>query len=529
MAVSFVVTAPEVVTAAAGNLAGIGSSLGEATAAAAAPTTGLVAAAADEVSLAISRLFGTYGQEFQALSSQAAAFHDQFVSLLNGGAEAYVSTELANAGQTLANTLNAPAQTLLGQLSNGGAAAAAASGGAYQQLFANTNTNLEALFNAWAARPFPIMDAVGGNWLLYSQEIANAFRSLVANFPANLANLPAAIQAGIQGLVNFPWAYYTQQFVTTQIAFAQSFLSSMNNAATGIVSGLPAFGSGLQTAFQTALAGNYYGAVQQAGTALGNLLITGFDTSNYTIAVNPVGFPPVINITATAFPVPLGPLPDFFKAVGVIGQDAQYLTNLMPPGIPRQISQNLTNVINTVSNPSIEALATLAINTTVFPPTASGTLSGFFGLPIVLTYASLGAPLNILYGSATVATSAQQALLAGNYLGALGTVIDAPAVVTNAFLNGQVIQDVPIPVPSGIPPLLAPPLPTEILVTLHLPFSGILVPPHYATATVTTNATIPIPGFPLEGTIFGTPFMGLAPLLINYVPQQIAQAIKLPA
>ncbi|WP_072495620.1 PE domain-containing protein, partial [Mycobacterium tuberculosis] len=51
---SFVVTVPEAVAAAAGDLAAIGSTLREATAAAAGPTTGLAAAAADDVSIAVS-------------------------------------------------------------------------------------------------------------------------------------------------------------------------------------------------------------------------------------------------------------------------------------------------------------------------------------------------------------------------------------------------------------------------------------------------------------------------------------------
>ena len=123
---SFVIAAPEVVTAVAGNLAGIGSTLGEATAAAAAPTTGVAAAAADEVSIALSEIFGTYGQQFQALSAQASAFHNEFVSLLNGGAAAYLSAEAANAGQTLANATSTPAAGatsaagLLGGLLGGG-------------------------------------------------------------------------------------------------------------------------------------------------------------------------------------------------------------------------------------------------------------------------------------------------------------------------------------------------------------------------------------------------------------------------
>lgn len=530
MAVSFVVTAPEVVTAAAGNLATIGSTLEEATAAAAGSTTGVAAAASDEVSLAISRLFGTYGQEFQALSAQAAAFHDEFVSLLSGGAAAYLGTEIANAEQTLLTAVNAPAQTLLGQLSSGGAAAAAAAAaapiGAYPLLFANTATNLQALFNAWAASPFPVLDAFGGNLLLYSQEIANAFRNFVQYFPQNLANLPAAIQAGIEGFVTFPWASYTQQFIAAQLGFTQMFYTSLNSAVRGLVAGLPTFASGLDTAIHTFLAGDYFGAVGQVGTALAQLFITGFDVSNYTVAVNAVGFPPIIDVTATAFPVPLGPLPDFFNAIGVFAKDAQYLTNLMPPSIPRQISQNLTNVLTTATDPSVVALATLNINTTVFPPTAAGTLSGFFGLPIVLSYAALGPAITGLYGFATVAASVNQALGAGNFLGVLGTLIDSPAVITNALLNGQVIQDVQIPI--ALPPPLAPPFPTEILINLHVPIDGILVPPHYATATVSTNSQIAIPGVPFEATIFGTPFMGLVPLLVNYMPQQFAQAIRLP-
>jgi hypothetical protein len=94
---SFLVAEPELVTAAAGNLAGIGATIEEANAAAAARTTAITAAAADDVSLAIAEMFGTYGQQFHTLSADAAAFHSEFVTLLNGGAGAYISAELANA------------------------------------------------------------------------------------------------------------------------------------------------------------------------------------------------------------------------------------------------------------------------------------------------------------------------------------------------------------------------------------------------------------------------------------------------
>ena len=59
---SFVIAVPEAVAAAAGDLAGIGSALTAANAAAAAPTKGIVAAAEDEVSAAIAAFCGSHGQ-----------------------------------------------------------------------------------------------------------------------------------------------------------------------------------------------------------------------------------------------------------------------------------------------------------------------------------------------------------------------------------------------------------------------------------------------------------------------------------
>ncbi|WP_197518401.1 PE family protein [Mycobacterium sp. E3198] len=110
--------APDLVSAASGNLANLGAALRSATAAAAGQTTAIAAPAADEVSAAVTALFGARGQEFQALSTKAAAYHDEFVNLLNGGAAQYLSTEVANARQTVMNAVNttgaaaaSPAQT----------------------------------------------------------------------------------------------------------------------------------------------------------------------------------------------------------------------------------------------------------------------------------------------------------------------------------------------------------------------------------------------------------------------------------
>ncbi|MCQ4365503.1 PE family protein, partial [Mycobacterium gordonae] len=83
---SYVLVAPELMAAVARDLAGIGSSVGVANAAAAGWTTGVLAAGTDEVSAAIAAVFAGHGQSYQALSVQAAVFHDQFVEALNAGA-----------------------------------------------------------------------------------------------------------------------------------------------------------------------------------------------------------------------------------------------------------------------------------------------------------------------------------------------------------------------------------------------------------------------------------------------------------
>ncbi|ORW30655.1 PE family protein, partial [Mycobacterium paraense] len=118
---SFVVAVPEAVATAAENAAGIASSLTAANSAAAIPTTGLLAAASDEVSTAIASLFASHGAQYQALSAQAAVFHTQFVQALNAAGGAYAATEAASANplQTLAQdvlgVINAPTNTLLGR------------------------------------------------------------------------------------------------------------------------------------------------------------------------------------------------------------------------------------------------------------------------------------------------------------------------------------------------------------------------------------------------------------------------------
>ena len=117
---SDVIAVPDMLGAAAADVAGIGSSLSEANTVAAASTTRVIAAGGDEVSAAIASLFSSHGHAFQALSAQAAAFHEQFVQALTAAGGAYKAAEAANASslwtleQDVLGAINAPFAALTG-------------------------------------------------------------------------------------------------------------------------------------------------------------------------------------------------------------------------------------------------------------------------------------------------------------------------------------------------------------------------------------------------------------------------------
>jgi hypothetical protein len=208
---SYVVAAPDAVSAAAQDLSALHSTLSQASATAAGPTAGMVAPAADQVSAGVARLFGAFGQDYQAIAAQTEAFHLQFVNLLNAGASAYTNAEAANAQQIVANAVNAPAKALLGGENivgvaagqNAGAVAvadAAASGNSivapYERLLSNTAVNMQSISNAWANVTEPALLQTVTTQLGSPQLIAN---SLQTGNPLPLLSIPAKIA---QGYVN---------------------------------------------------------------------------------------------------------------------------------------------------------------------------------------------------------------------------------------------------------------------------------------------------------------------------------------
>lgn len=112
---------PAMMATTAANVAQIGSAINSAQVTAANWTTGVTAAAGDEVSAAAASLFSIYAQEYQAVIGQAGVFHDQFAQLLATAGNAYAETEAA-----AFNTLNgfaAHAQAEWARLAGSGEAA----------------------------------------------------------------------------------------------------------------------------------------------------------------------------------------------------------------------------------------------------------------------------------------------------------------------------------------------------------------------------------------------------------------------
>ena len=98
---SFVTTLPAMLASAAGELQSIGAVVAAGNTAAAAPTTGVVPAAADEVSALTAAQFAAHGVLYQEVSAQATAIHELFVSTLATSAGSYAAAEAANAAAVL--------------------------------------------------------------------------------------------------------------------------------------------------------------------------------------------------------------------------------------------------------------------------------------------------------------------------------------------------------------------------------------------------------------------------------------------
>lgn len=134
----------------------------------------------------------------------------------------------------------------------------------------------------------------------------------------------------------------------------------------------------------------------------------------------------------------------------------------------------------------------------------------------------IGSPITTLNAIGTSAAAFGSAMATGNSAAAFTALVDAPAVIANGFLNGQTVVGIDLPVSLDVLGHQVVSLP----VTVGIPFGGILTPPAPIEATVGPINVLNLFNLgpvtiPLSGTMIG----GIVPGLVNYAPQQLAQAI----
>ncbi|WP_197419997.1 PE family protein, partial [Mycobacterium gordonae] len=124
---SFVIAGAEQIAAAVADVSGIEAAVARANAAAALPTTALLAAADDEVSAAIAEWFGEFGLQYLSVSGRVLQAQTRFTQLLSGAqisystAEAAITASLASSAgvpslvDDVLGVINAPATFLLGR------------------------------------------------------------------------------------------------------------------------------------------------------------------------------------------------------------------------------------------------------------------------------------------------------------------------------------------------------------------------------------------------------------------------------
>lgn len=537
---SLLITSPATVAAAATHLAGIGSALSTANAAAAAPTTALSVAGADEVSVLIAALFEAYAQEYQALSAQALAFHDQFVQALNMGAVCYAAAETANATplqalqtvqQNVLTVVNAPTQALLGRpiIGNGanGLPNTGQDGGPGGLLFGNGGNAGQVFGDGGTGGTGGAGGA--GSGTKAGGTGSDGGHGGNATLIGNGGDGGAGGAGGAGSPAGAPGNGGTGG--TGGVLFGQSGSSGPPGAAAlafpSLSSSVPILGPYedliANTVANLASIGNTWLAdpapflqqylANQFG--YGQLTLTALTDATRDFAIGLAGIPPSLQsaLQALAAGDVSGAVTDVLGAVVkvfVSGVDASDLSNILllgPVGdlfpilsIPGAMSQNFTNVVMTVTDTTIA----FSIDTT----NLTGVMT--FGLPLAMTLNAVGSPITTAIAFAESTTAFVSAVQAGNLQAAAAALVGAPANVANGFLNGEARLPLALPTSAtgGIP------------VTVEVPVGGILAPLQPFQAT----AVIPVIG-PVTVTLEGTPAGGIVPALVNYAPTQLAQAI----
>lgn len=175
--------------------------------------------------------------------------------------------------------------------------------------------------------------------------------------------------------------------------------------------------------------------------------------------------------------------------------------------------ETIWNALKTVTTQMVQNFSRVIGNLTDFSFFLHGGLRGFeifFGTPLALAIDFLGAPVNALIALKASVSAFGAALHAGDVLGALTAVVEAPVKMANAFLFGQTMLDWTLPVVF---------LPALTSLEIQVPMGGLFAP-------LRSGAIIVNGGDPkiMKGTQFGGLFSG-----VRDVGRQLEQLISLSA
>jgi hypothetical protein len=193
--------------------------------------------------------------------------------------------------------------------------------------------------------------------------------------------------------------------------------------------------------------------------------------------------------------------------------------------IPGHIAQNLANVVGTLTNTNVTS--SLVVQSLTVPTDV--TLDNAVGLPLVFAASLLGPPAAAMDAAGYSASTFASAVQAGDAPAAFAAFVDAPAIIANGFLNGQATYPYALNLSSLTGPAIG--SIANVTVVANFPLDGILHAPGYypVTATVTLLGNTVLPPIDVNTGAGSTPFSGLLPFLVNYAPQQLAQAIGAPS
>jgi hypothetical protein len=383
---------------------------------------------------------------------------------------------------------------------------------AWQMLYIHTNQNLVGLNEAWARDPNPLAGAITHNWQGYAYETGRDWQLAFNNLPFELQHMPETLQIGAAGLASFDAAKYLRISADGATGAQQTLNTSFSKFNADLNANFAKFPSDWAKVNYDIGTGHYNTAVTDGTRAVLNLFLNGFDTSN----LNDIKLE--------------GPIADLFPVLALPGTQLEGMSTLMTGGsVGQHMVANAGRFFTALSDTSVSAGVAVEIlppdltaNPPVLLPSIALQMNAFFGLPLSLMFGLGGAPVAMLNGIATSGQIIGAGMVTGNPSQTFGGIIDMPAYALDGLLNGEAIVDVPLPVTISTGNVVLGDIVT-IPIVAHLPFDGLLVPPH------PLKATIPVQllgiNIPVDLTLGGTKFGGLFSLLTNNGFRILADAI----